>query len=116
MIYRLYNIKQNRYAEFDQYVFLSVDRCGSVVEVLPESGCLTRTNQWKVQYGFIHSNGRCYYQNDQHMGDNTIKTIELRGGSFYIHIKSNSTFYDVNYGGQRYDIGIYPITPQTKLW
>ena len=116
MIYRLYNTKQNRYAEFDQYTHLSVDRNGNVVEVLSESGYLTLTYQWKIQYGFIHSNGKNYYQNDQSIDECATKTIELNGGSFYIRIKSNSTFYDVNYGGHRHHVTVYNITPQTRLW
>ncbi len=41
MIYRLYNIKQNRYATPDDYIFLAIERNGRVAQVLPEAWNLT---------------------------------------------------------------------------
>lgn len=116
MIYRLYNIKQNRYATHDDYIFLAIERNGRVAQVFPEVWNLTLAQQWKIQHGFKHSNGKCYYQNDKLEDYHSTYIIGFNGYSFYYTAKSKSTFYDVNYGGQRHDVGTYIISEQTNLW
>lgn len=117
MIYRLYNSKQNRYATPEESVELFLSDQGELLQYYDMREMMDLPEKdWKIQYGFKHSNGKCYYQNDIFEDQHSAYVIGFNGYSFYYTAESKSTFYDVNYGGQRHHVERYNIQSNTKLW
>ena len=64
MLFKLYNIKQNRYATPEEYSQLFLSDQGELLQYYDTREMMdTPEHDWKILYGFKHSNGKIYYQN-----------------------------------------------------